>query len=102
MRAILIETDKQTVREVEFGGKLEDAYKLLDVSLIEGVYIQGHVIYVDEEGLLTPKTIQKGWFKWETYRQPLAGRGLIVGNGIDDWESATMTIKDAIKGVTWC
>lgn len=105
MRAILIETDKHVIREIEFDGTLtlEAAYSLLDVDMIEGVYLLGHVLYVDEEGLLTPKTLDKGLFRWKTCHQPLAGRGLIVGGTEygDDWCDATMSLDEATRNVEW-
>lgn len=101
MRSILIETDKRSVRELEFRGTLEHAYELLDCHLIEAVYIGDHILFVDEEGLITPKTAQKGFFIWAGYAQPLAGRGLIVGDGGEDWTDATMKTGRCLLNVTW-
>ncbi len=80
MKAFLINTDKNTIEQVEFDGTLDHAYKLLDVSIIERVTVsEGVDLWVDEEGLFTPKTIAKGWFQWSGFPQQLAGRGLITG-----------------------
>jgi hypothetical protein len=103
MRAILIETDKTTIREIEFRGTLEHAYELLECELIESVDLGPDMIFVDEDGLHRNETIAKGYFKWRDYQQPLAGRGLITGYDSmkGDWIATDMTIEHATAFVTW-
>ena len=88
MRAILIETDKHTLREVEFAGTLHDAYRLLGITIIERVPLPPYNdrewdLWVDEEGLLNGAADRIGLFQFKNFDQPLAGRGLIAGNIYD-------------------
>lgn len=107
MKAILIDPVTQKVSEVEHNGDYKEIYKLLsdpandmNVRLFEIIDLgKGETLFVDEEGLLhNPKF----FFKWDTYRQPLAGRGLILGtNRAGDSTSTKLTVADVEKHVRY-
>jgi hypothetical protein len=104
MRAILIETDKKRIREVDdFDGTLGYMYKILECSLVESVYLShGDILFVDEEGLLRSSTIAKGFFRWLAYPQDLSGRGIIVGGGDgEELDAPAMSIDTANRMVAF-
>jgi len=79
MKALLIDPHLQTVTEVEYGGVLEDLYRLTHCEIVEAVGIgKGDVVYVDEEGLFHDPAKQ-AFFVISDFHQPLAGYGLVVG-----------------------
>lgn len=95
MKAFLIAPDHgcgcASVREVDVraapdgGADLHHVYELLDCSLIEIVEaamtspLAGHVLVVDEEGLLKPHA---GYlFMPRLYPTPIAGKVLVFGQG---------------------
>lgn len=51
MKAILIEADKQTVTDIECGGELEDDYRILGRTSIDGLRVDGDVM-VFHHGLM--------------------------------------------------
>jgi len=54
MKAILIDTPKQTIEIVDYSGDYKDIYTLLGCELFTSVYLEGvgqDTLYVDDEGL---------------------------------------------------
>lgn len=79
MRSILIDPFTRTVSEVEYSGKYEQIYELVDCDTYDCVRINkyGDAIFVDDEGLIKEK--EQKFFLHEDYPNPLAGKGLILG-----------------------
>lgn len=109
MKAILIKTDEHKIEEVEFAGTLEDAYRLLGVTIIERVELGGNLdLWVDEEGLINGRGDQLGWFRYHPYQQALAGRGLITGVAQSEdpeegetWGEVEISVEDVAEKVVW-
>lgn len=74
MKAFLIDPSAKTVTEIDYNGKFEQAYGLMDCSMIQFVYpISAHILMVDEEGLF--KTHQSHFlFDGEQY----VGRAILT------------------------
>lgn len=105
MRAILIKPDQplDPVEVIEYDGDWRKISKLLsyekhDVSIFTCVYVdENHTLLVDDEGLLHGP---EHFFIWPKYPQPLAGRGLILGDSPDgDSVSATLDVEWVRKSV---
>jgi hypothetical protein len=93
--AIRIDATTRTVRLVTMGTALADFYREIGCSTIEAVHLRGiapgDLLYVDEEGLLTPG---KNFFVFDGYPQPIAGNGIIIGHdGKGDTISATTPLE---------
>lgn len=104
MRAILINPEDRTVTEVNYSGNYEQIYELIGCSTFTVIYVglgddDTEALFIDDEGLLhEPKPL----FKWASYPQPLAGRGLILGeNDEGDCVATKMTLDDVKAQVTW-
>jgi uncharacterized protein DUF3846 len=81
MRAIIINAKDRTVTETEIDGSLQSLQQIVG-GLIEPVYDgldDAHHCYVNEEGLLNGL---QHFFMLRDGHQPLAGNGVIVGNGL--------------------
>ena len=79
MKAILIDTPKQTIEIVDYSVDYKDIYTLLGCELFTSVYLEGvgqDTLYVDDEGLYVENQV---FFNIKGCSQPLAGRGLILG-----------------------
>jgi hypothetical protein len=91
MKAILINVNDETVRQVEVDDKdiLRDWYKHIGCSMVEPVYINSHdSIMVDEEGLLSLTSDSKFF----SYRGGVyAGNGLVVGVNVRNGKSVDPT-----------
>lgn len=84
MYGILIDPDKQEVREVEFDGKLESFYKLLDCDLIDRVAYDDHNdIVLDDEGLYKG---HENFFSVEGVEGRYVGKAIIVGVNEEEGE----------------
>lgn len=119
MKAFLIEPDHgcacTVVCEVDVradpdgGADLRHLYQLLDCSLIEIVEaamtspLAGHVLVVDEEGLLKPHA---GYlFMPRLYPTPIAGKVLVFGQGGDDdhaLSAALVSIDEVRQAIGRC
>jgi Domain of unknown function (DUF3846) len=100
MRAILIDPVERTITEVEHDGNYKSIYPQLGCDLFTCVYLENDdAIFVDDEGLL------KGgqhFFKVNTYPQPLAGRGLILGCDADgETVGATISLAEITERITF-
>ena len=100
MRAILIDPVERTITEVEHDGNYKSIYPQLGCDLFTCVYLENDdAMFVDDEGLL------KGgqhFFKLNTYPQPLAGRGLILGCDADgETAGATISLEEITGRITF-
>ena len=80
MKAILINVQDETVRQVEVDN-IKDMYKHIGCQTFEvahNFHDQMDSIYVDEEGLFTMDNDSK-FFTVEGGHQPFIGNGLVVG-----------------------
>lgn len=100
MRAILIDVNRQEVREVNVTGKLASIQRAIDP---DGCYIElglrlpdDHVLYVDEEGLHKPT---RGFFRFLGLDRPFAGNGLILGSHGPAEASATVPLAVIARAV---
>lgn len=97
MRGILIDPFTRTVSDVETDADLGDMYDLLQVDLITVVRMPpNHALILDDEGLLKSKEVQE-YFLLEGMDQPLAGRGLILGDNYGENRDATLSL-DLVRG----
>lgn len=105
MRAVLIDPVARKVTEVEYSGKYTHIYELLsdpdsglNVGTFDLVMFEfddvPHHLYVDGEGLLKDP---KYFFLLAPYQQPLAGRGLILGELGDDDGPATASLDEVTR-----
>lgn len=92
MRAILIDSEKQSVEEIDFEGNYETINQILGSDIYEHAQENGNssFICVDEEGLLKQP---KHFFKCTLYPTPLAGRGLILSSKNDRYVGTDVDIE---------
>jgi len=78
MRVIVIDSNRQEVREAEVSSNAADLRELVGGWLtIAPVQWPGeHVLFVDDEGLFKP---QKWFFRLAGNERPFAGNGVLVG-----------------------
>lgn len=96
MKGILIDPFERTVTRVDVAKGIDAIYKLIQARPFDCVRIdERNAIYVDDEGLYVD---DQRFFQFRGYHQPLAGRGLILGNDREG-ESCSCTITlDDVKG----
>jgi hypothetical protein len=101
MRAILINPFAKTVSEVEFDGNWRSISAWLDCEIFTIIRLARYeTLFIDDEGLLTDKP--QAFFAWQGYPQPLAGRGLILGEDDEGETVATdLTIDEVRARVTF-
>lgn len=104
MKAMLIDSDRKKVEEIDIENDLDSMYRALSTSkvkvdMIEAVPIgiKGHVIYVDEEGKL-----KKNWSGFKINGVVIAGNGLVFG---DDGQGGdfdcTITDIDVVMNISF-
>jgi len=88
----LIDPFAETVTKVAYEGDFTCIYKHIKASLFTTVYLENRdAIFVDDEGLF--KDDQR-FFMFRGYREPLAGRGLVLGaNAEGDTTSPKITME---------
>tara|TARA_R100001443_G_scaffold827_2_gene3225 strand:- start:723 stop:1058 length:336 start_codon:yes stop_codon:yes gene_type:complete len=100
MKAILIDTKNEEIKEVEIDGTLHNIYDLVDCATFDVVRIdETNGIYVDDEGLFVEDQL---FFTYhgDNYGQTLAGNGLILGvNGGGETISPTLTLEEVQEAV---
>jgi hypothetical protein len=104
MKAFLIDPFNREITEVETDGSLESIYALLQVQMIEVVYMDNEdCIYVDEEGLLG-NLLEQAWFAIPDFKEePLAGRGLVLGTDNKGANVSPIVSLEEMRGrVVWC
>ena len=109
MKAILIDPVAETVTEVEHNGDYKQIYKFLsdeahglNVDTFATVDLHGYDVatritnslFVDHEGLLKDP---KYFFTIFGYRQPLSGRGLVLGCDEECEMVATTLTADELR-----
>lgn len=103
MRAILIDTPNKRLVEVDYDGDYKSIYKLIKADCFTVVYIDPSVmpdcVFVDDEGLINGNP--HGWFKINTYDQPLRGYGLVLGTDAGESVEPNTTIEALQKRVTF-
>lgn len=79
VQAFLINPKEETVTPVRYPrNDINKMYELIGCETFDAARMQdGHVVYVDDEGLLSVEP--KHFFLIHGYGQPLAGNGLLVG-----------------------
>lgn len=101
MRALLIDPVAKTVSEIDVENDWQAIAKAIGCSYIEAVPIgAGHVMYVDEEGLL--QNPRQPFFETTLFPQPLCGKAIILGvkrNG--DETDATVSVGKIMECVRW-
>lgn len=101
MRGILIDPYERAVREVETKGALDDMYGLLGVQCVCHVSLtRGEFLWLDDNGFL--KENIPVFYLGPKSKQPLAGRGLILGAS-DDGNNCSTKIPLALvsMAVRW-
>ena len=103
MKAILIDSENQTVKQIEIADgndHLDSMYKALKCEMFEAplVFNDGDTLYVDEEAMLKPISM---FFEIEGAPQPYAGNGLILGCNLKNGNSRSvkMTVEDIEKKI---
>ena len=117
MKAILIDTKNEEVREVDHDDTLKNIYELVDCATFDVVNIDNtNGIYVDDEGLFVEEPL---FFVYHgTHHdgfhgriQTLAGNGLILGvDSEGNSISPTLTVEEVREAVdfqprgfeAWC
>lgn len=80
IKAVLVDPFAETVTDVEYNGDYKQIYEHIQADLFALVRLKdGDDVFVDDEGLLK-LTEDSRFFILPDYPQPLAGRGLILGN----------------------
>jgi len=97
VRAIIINSEERAISEAEIDGSLKSLQNIVG-GLIEpvhpGLENTGHHAYVNEEGLLNNP---QHFFMLKDGHQPLAGNGVIVGNGLVGDEAPCTLPLDWVK-----
>lgn len=90
MKAFLINPFDKEITEVDYSGKFDQAYKLMDCSYVEFQYnIPKHVLILDEEARF--KKI-KAYFKVRGFGTEFVNCALVVG-GKSGTSDATITLE---------
>jgi hypothetical protein len=97
MKAILINPFAKTVIEIEHDGSdYRNIYSAIDCACFTVIRIsRTEVIFVDDEGLIVDKP--QAFFSFKGYPQPIAGRGLILGEDGEGECAATKLTLDEVK-----
>ena len=95
MKAILIDPINRTITEVDHSGDFHEIYKLCDFETFTCITVDQNqdTLYIDDEGLLK---ITDAFFLFDSYPQPLAGKGLLLGTKKGESVSCKMTL-DQVK-----
>lgn len=105
MQAFLIDPSQKTIEPVEYTGKLEHIYRLIEARLFAVSQFDadtGDAVYVDDEGLLTGEPERLAFFMVDGYSQPLAGKGLVLGVDAEGRSVApTITLQALQERVSW-
>ena len=102
MKVIKIDVVNKTITELEIEPGIQAIYKAIECDTFDCVplrspFPKGHVIYVDDNGLLNEPI---GAFKIKGYSQPLSGHGLIGGiDSAGESIDCTVTIEQVQEWV---
>jgi len=104
MQAYLIDPVAKEIRPVDFDGDYKSICRLIDCRTFTVVEIEGtgdpaDIVFVDDEGLLNDPHF---FFMLDSYPQPLAGFGLVLGTD-DDGESVSprITLEELTRRVSY-
>jgi hypothetical protein len=101
MKALLIDSKNKVVKQIEIGEHFTEISKAIDCETFSAPHILENedTMYCDDEGLL--KNPQH-FFLLDTYPQPIAGNGLILGCD-DEGDSIDVktTLDELISRVTF-
>jgi hypothetical protein len=101
MKALLIDSKNKVVKQIEIGEHFTEISKAIDCDVFAAPHILENedTMYCDDEGLL--KNPQH-FFLLDTYPQPIAGNGLILGCD-DEGDSIDVktTLDELISRVTF-
>ena len=102
MNAYLIDPFARTVTAVDYSGDFNDIYKLIDCDTFDVARVgKGEDIFVDDNGLFAPPDNQQ-FFVFESYPQPLAGKGLLLGtDGRGETIASSLTIEEVKSRLSW-
>lgn len=80
-KALLFDSDKKIVKEVDFDDQLDTLYVYLNCDCVDTIRLdKSHIIFVDDEGLLKPGQ-QCGWIvNYKGRKVVFVGSGLLVGD----------------------
>lgn len=101
MKAFLIDSKNKEVKEIEMTDNWEEIPQTLGCEVFSCPHVttENDVMYCDDEGLLKPL---ESFFLLESYPQPIAGNGLILGDdGEGGSESAHVDLETLKKRVTF-
>ncbi len=95
MKAILIDSERQEIKDVDYDGDYKNICKMIkcDIFTIALILENEDSICVDDEGLLKDEAYL---FKFEGYSSPLAGLGLILGT---DSEGESISVKSSLEDI---
>jgi hypothetical protein len=100
MKAYKIDVKNREVKQIEIGEHYTEISKEIGCDIFSAPHIMkdNDTLYCDDEGLLKPVD---GFFLLESYPQPIAGNGLILGTD-DEGESVDAkidleTLKSRVK-----
>lgn len=104
LKAIKINVATQTVEEIEVEHSLKGYYVALQCQYIEvGARLPGHVVFVDEEGLLYNNPWADGFFaiSHNSLNRPitLRGHGLILGVNPKDQSKESDIRMNELEGL---
>ena len=107
MKAILIDPRDRTVTEVERPGKsYKEINALIGADLFDVVRLgNGHVIYVDDEGLINGRINRDGCYMLKSTAQRhsclLVGPGLVCGTTVDGDKAPGLTVEQVRSMIDW-
>ena len=102
MKAILIDPETKTVKEIEIEKGIDAIYKAIDCNIFTCpiTYENNDCLYCDDEGLYKEDII--GGIIYPNWSYPIVGKSIIIGTN-DDGESVDCksTVDDIKKDLIW-
>lgn len=100
MRAIRIDPHRRVIDEIVIKGDFDSMNDVIGCAGPCMVRLnRSELLWVDDDGLLKEAN---PIFRWDTYSNPLAGIGLIIGcDEAGDNRSATMALRHVVEWVIW-
>jgi hypothetical protein len=93
MKALLIDSKNKVVKQIEIGENYTEITKAIDCDVFAAPHIleNNDTMYCDDEGLLKDP---ENFFLLDTYPQPIAGNGLILGC---DYEGESKDVEISLE-----
>lgn len=101
MKAILIDPTSRAVKYVDVKPGIDAIYEAINAETFTVITLddKGTALFLDDEGLYKPN---QDFFQIGDYKQPLAGRGLILGtNEAGESEDAKVSAAFVYAKVRW-